>query len=123
MRIISLVLAAAVLAGCSSGTAQSPSDTLTWQHPVTRVNGSALPLSEIRETTIAWGPQGGPYTEGSVIVPAPATTVSIPRPATPGTRCYVAQTTDTGNRSSAFTNEVCKTIEANPNSPTNLEVQ
>lgn len=124
-KTLILMLAACLplFSACDTARSQSTSDTLTWTHPTARVDGAAMPLSEIRETVIAWGPAGGPYTAGTVTVPAPATTVNVPRPATPGTRCYVAMTTDTGNRSSAFTNEVCKTILAGPRAPTNLQVQ
>lgn len=124
-KTLLLMLAACLplFSACDTAKSQTTTDTLTWTHPTARVDGTAMPLSEIRETVIAWGPSGGPYTGGSVTVAAPATTTTIPRPSTPGTRCYVAMTTDTGNRSSAFTNEVCKTILGNPNPPTNLKVQ
>lgn len=121
--LLLLALVSLVAAACTPADSQTSSDTITWTNPTQRVDGTAMPLSEIRETTIAWGQRGGPYTTGSVTVPAPATTVDVPRPATPGTRCYVAMTTDTGNRSSAFTNEVCKTLLAGPNPPSNLQVQ
>ena len=110
------------LAACEPAQSQATADTLTWSHPTERADGTALPLAEIRETVIAWGPPGGPYTQGSVTVNAPARTVDIPRPQTPGNRCYVAMTTDTGNRSSAYTNEVCKMLYANPNPPSNLAI-
>lgn len=118
-----VVLLPFAMAGCKPSEAQSTTDTLTWSHPAQRVDSSALALSEIRDTTIAWGPSGGPYTDGSVVVPAPAATVAVPRPSTPGTRCYVAMTTTTDNKSSVFTNQVCKTLTANPRPPTNLQVQ
>lgn len=110
------------LVACKPAQSQATADTLTWSHPTARTDGSALPLAQIRDTTISWGPSGGPYTDGSVVVAAPATTVDIPRPAVPGNRCYVAMTTDTGNRSSVYTNEVCKMLYANPNPPANLAV-
>ena len=120
MKHLLLSIAALLVVACSSATSQTTTDTLTWTHPTERVDGAALPAAEIRETVIAWGPKGGPYTQGSVTVPAPATTVQVNRPQTPGTRCYVAQTVDTGNRSSVFSNEACKTIFANPKAPTGL---
>lgn len=122
-KLLGTLAVLAVLAGCGKADSQTATDTLTWTHPVTREDGSALPLAEIRETLVAWGPSGGPYTQGSVTVAAPATTVQVTNPGTPGTRCYVAYTRDTGMRLSVASAQACKTILANPRPPTGLTVQ
>lgn len=116
------LLAIVGLSGCAADSQQSV-DTVSWQHPTTREGGAALPLSEIGATLINWGPSGGPYTDGSVVVNAPATTIQVPRDATPGTRCYIAFTRDTAMRVSAPTNQVCKTVVGRPNPPSNVTVQ
>lgn len=110
------------LSGCAVESQQSV-DTVSWQHPTTREGGAALTLAEIDATIINWGPSGGPYTTGSVVVPAPATSIQIPRDATPGTRCYIAFTRDTAQRISAATSQVCKTVVGRPNPPSNVTVQ
>lgn len=118
-----LVLMVGFLAACGKVESQSSDDVLTWTLATARVDGAALPVSEIKETFIAWGPSGGPYTTGTVSVAAPITTVSVVRGTAPGTRCYIARTVDTALRMSAESGQVCKTIVAIPNAPTGLTVR
>lgn len=116
----SVLALAALIAGCSTGNTAPPNDTLFWTLATQREGGAPLPLSEIKETLINWGPRGGPYTAGSVSVPAPATTVDIPRGPAPGTVCYIAFTVDTNNLTSDPTNEVCVTVNTKPKAPSGL---
>jgi hypothetical protein len=117
-----VLLTGALLNGCDAG-AQPPTDVLTWVHPTQREDGTALALSEIDATLINWGPSGGPYTQGSQTVNAPATTASVPRPNVAGNRCYIAFTRDTQARISAPTAQVCLAVVAPPKSPTGFTVQ
>lgn len=110
------------LSGCTAES-QPPTDVLTWVHPTQREDGAALPLAEIDATLINWGPSGGPYTQGSQTVNAPATTASVPRPNVAGNRCYIAFTRDTTQRISAPTPQVCLAVVAPPKAPTGLTVQ
>lgn len=115
--------------GIYHATAQtSPTqDVLTWAMPTLYSDGSALAASDIAKTTIVWGSKpGGPYTDGTQDVAAPATTVAISRTANYGTRCYKASVTTTpaaGGVQSLWSNEACKTVQAPPAAPTGLTVQ
>ena len=99
---------------------QASGDVVTWVNPTTRTDGSAL--TNLASTTISYGAKGGPYTS-SVSVSAPATTITAPRAAGPGTVCYVAVAVDALGLQSAPSAEVCKTIVALPNAPSGLSVK
>lgn len=120
---VSVLAASALLAGCGTADSQQAEDRISWTHPTTREGGAALPISQIKHTLVSWGPQGGPYIEGSVTVASPAAAINVPRPVTPGTRCYVARTVDTENRMSVESAAACKTILAPPNSPIDVTVE
>lgn len=123
MRYVLLAcLTLPALSGClDEAESQNPVDTVTWTHPTQRTDNTALPVGEIKHTQVSWGPQGGPYTTGSVNVTAPANNTTVPR-LTAGTRCYVAYTVDTQDRISVASNEACKTIISPPRAPSGLGV-
>lgn len=99
------------------------SDTLTWVNPTTRNDGSAL--TNQASTLISFGPTaGGPYTGGTITVAFPGTIATNPRGGVNarGQICYVAQAVDAIGLISVFSNEVCKTVLANPSAPVTLTV-
>ncbi len=118
-------------------------DTLTWKHPTQYVADAAgvsapLPLSDIAMTVIRYGngtTANPPTSVSSVTVPAPATSVVVPRdPLLAGTVCYQAATVTTPASPGAGAQSVfapsawlCKTIAPpppkKPKAPTNLTVQ
>ena len=116
--VIAAVAALIVLTGCQPAESQLPGDVLTWTIPTQRTDGTALPAGEYKETRIQWGTSAaGPFDLGQQVVAGTATTVTIPRSGF-GQRCYVATAVDTGDRASAPSNAVCKTLVAPPNAPT-----
>lgn len=100
---------------------QQTVDTLTWVNPTKRTDGTALTnLTSIR---IQWGASAtGPLDQGQKVVAAPATSTTVPRDSTPGTRCYGAVAIDATGLESAPSNTVCKTIVARPEAPASLTV-
>lgn len=106
------------------------SKTFSWTNPNTYVDGTAMPLANIRETRISTAPTaGGTPTNVQVASGTVATYVSLPV-FTAGTWFSRAQTVDVGGAVSAFSNEVSFTVgvcQANPASctprpPTGLTV-
>lgn len=122
-------IAAAVLAA-TLALASSPAlsdDRVSWNHPTTRQDGTALPVGQIRGTVLRWAAAPDAATlDGSLEVAAPATAQVIARAETPGTRCYSAATVDTDGVQGPFSAWVCRTIEettkAKPRVPKALTV-
>jgi hypothetical protein len=100
-------------------------DNLSWNHPTTRTDSSALPLSEIAATVIRYRTSTTGTDFVTLEVPAPANTTVVARdPLLAGTRCYSAATRDTDGLMGDFSLDVCKTIvKAKPRRPQNLVVQ
>lgn len=125
MKLTHYALAALLLpalSGClDEAESQTATDTISWEHPSQRTDNSPLPLSQIKHTQISWGVSGGPYTGGTVNVPAPAATTILQRTLA-GTRCYVAYTVDLQDRISVASSEACKTIVSPPKAPAALAV-
>lgn len=96
-----------VAVACEWAGAQVTADTVTWERPTTRTDGSALAASEILQFRIDWSAvPGGPYSAGSATVPG--TALSFTRSNRPsGRACYVAVTIDTAGLISANSNEAC----------------
>ncbi len=125
-KITATVAAALAAIGIYIGAyAQVVTDRVSWDMPTQRVDGTALPVSEIAKTTIAWGTSvAGPFTNTQDVA-APTTTFTFTR-GTPGTgmRCYVLFVTDTDGRVGAQTpTPGCKTVKAAPGVPSNVAVQ
>lgn len=100
---------------------QTASADLTWTHPTQRVDGTALALTEIRETQLDWAKCTASNTfpitvEGTRAVPAPATTASITG-LTYGTWCFRARSADTDGRVSDNSGTVWKRYLAPPRPP------
>lgn len=124
--IRSVVAVAAVFCVAGAALAQT-SNSLTprWTHPTERVDDTPLPLSEIRETLVLYGlcVSGGlPAEPSKVVVPAPATTVTIAGVGY-GTWCLAAKTVDTGGLESDLSTIESRIILAPPKPPTLLTVQ
>lgn len=119
-------LLAVILAACSQSTAQTPIDTITWKHPTSYTDGSALVPADIQSTQLQWGTaKGGPYNVGSKTVLGTATSTTV-NGRTSGLRCYVAMTVDKQGRVSAPSVEACKlavAAPANPSPPTDVTVE
>lgn len=113
-----------LLHACSDARAQVTTDVVSWTLPTQRTDGSALPVSEIAKTTVAWGTSAaGPFPNvQDVASPGTSHTFTRGAPGT-GTRCYVAFVTDTGGRVGGQVGPACKTVTAAPGAPTNLQVQ
>ena len=102
-------------------------DVLSWTMPTHNTDGTPLLLTDIAATNIAWGSaSGGPY-PNTQDVPAPATTLTLVRSGDgTGTRCYraaVTTTAATNSVQSQWTPEVCKTVRAPPNPPSDVIVK
>lgn len=104
--IVILGLALVIYAAAISN-AQVVSDTVTWQAPTTRSDGTPLAPSEILQYRIAWARvAGGPYTEGSATVAGDVLTFTRTDRA-PGRACYVGFTIDTAGLESVASAESC----------------
>jgi len=93
-------LFAAVLASLlATSTALAETVTVTWTLPTTRMDGTALPASELVKTTVVYGTCGTndvAQIDGSMDVPSPGATVQFDR--APGEVCVKANVTDTEGR-------------------------
>jgi hypothetical protein len=105
--LTALFVAGLLLAGCGSDArAQVTNDVLTWQHPTTRTDGSALPASEILQYRISTSAvAAGPFAELTTVAGTLSTYTRASR--LPGRQCYVIQTIDTAGQSSANSNSSC----------------
>lgn len=121
--LVAAALAVAAFFGYDAD-AQVVTDTVSWTLPTQRVDGSALPASEIAKTTIAWGTsQAGPFPNvQDVASPGTSHVFTRSSPGT-GTRCYVGYVTDTEGRVGGQAGPVCKTVKAAPATVGGLTVQ
>lgn len=126
--LTALLLAACALTqftGCSSpAEAASITDTVAWDLPTQRENGTVLTVSEIAKTTIHIRASSTTTTDiNTVDVVPPKTSAVISRiGAGTGTLCYVGTVTDTGGLVSLESPAVCKTIQAPPMAPSGLRI-
>jgi hypothetical protein len=59
--------------------AEGPVARVSWTNPTTYIDGSPLPVTDLKEIIVSWGRNpAGPFTLGTVTVTSPATTVDIP---------------------------------------------
>ena len=122
-NLIRILVAAAALGFAGNALAAgAQSDDLTWTLPTTRVDGAALPASEIDRTEIEVSKDGTVI--GTDAVPAPQTAYTWTRDLPPNyTLCYRARVVDTEEQASDWTNEVCKTVKGKPSPPSGLSVK
>lgn len=101
--------------------AAGPSATLTWEHPTTYTDGTALALADIKETLITWRRPDSATVVGSVRVAAPTTTTVVNGLAC-GNFSFTAVTVVKTNDQSAETNPVLYAtgVRCLPNPPTGL---
>jgi hypothetical protein len=92
---------------------------VVWEHPTERVDGAALPITEISATRIEWAREGDPFTN-SLTVPAPATEASVDIAS--GRWCFRAFTVGTDGLTSLPTTVLCLKVNAKPNSPTIIRI-
>lgn len=104
---------------CLSFAAFGANRTVSWTHPTTNSDGSALPVTAITRTVVVWGASAGALTN-SRIVTGPATSTVIDFPI--GTHFVAARTTANGN-DSALSNVVQIIIPAPTPNPPVLTVQ
>ncbi len=80
LAVVVILLSAAflVLALIAPANAAGTTANLSWVHPTTRIDESPLPVAQIRETLIEWRRTAAGPLIGSLRVPAPATTASVP---------------------------------------------
>lgn len=116
----------AALAFWGFAFAEGPIARVSWTNPTAYIDGSPLPVADLKEIVVSWGRSAtGPFNLGSVTVTSPATSVDIP-----GMVCgdyhFVAKATVKTNETSANSNAAvyatgvsCKT----PNPPTATTVR
>lgn len=122
--IVTATIIACAMVYYAVAYAVGPSATIKWSHPTAYTDGSALALSEIKETYVAWRRPGSSAIVGSVHVAAPAISIVVA-----GLVCgnfnFVAVTVvKTNNVESAEGGPVLYAtgVQCAPNPPTNLEV-
>jgi hypothetical protein len=119
--LMALIMLGAVALFLMVGNAFAGEATVTWTHPTTRTDGSALPASQIGSTKVEWGTcQGSSFgtAAGNASAAGAATSLVVPNlPA--GTYCFRAATIDTGGLQSGWSAVVSKVVPvAPPNPPT-----
>lgn len=99
--------------------------TVRWQHPTERIDGTELPIDEIANTMVFWGPDPGALesspTERTVIVPSPESEVRIS--VSEGLVYFSARTIDTEGLMSELAQPVSMQVTIDPNAPEGLEVE
>lgn len=97
-----------------AGVSQAAVRTVSWTHPTTNVDGSALPLTQITRTIVVWGASSTAMTNSKIVTgTATSTTLDL----VPGTWFIGARTTANGN-DSAVSNVVQVVIaQPTPNPP------
>lgn len=108
-----------LLVGVFWSLAHAATATVTWTHPTSRIDGTALTPTEIKATRIAYGKC--PATDTVVDVPAPASSWISPDLGY-GTWCFKAATVDQANLVSDYTGIVQKVHVAPPSPPRLLSV-
>ena len=117
---------AAILAGLmASGTAFAETVTVTWTLPTTRMDGTALPATELVKTTVVYGTCGTDdlaSIDGSMDVPSPGTVFEFDR--APGEVCVTANVTDTEGRVSNWSAVAYGEIKSDspPGAPVIIEI-
>lgn len=110
-----------IIASVSIARAAGTSATITWVHPTAYIDGSALAVSDIKETIITWRRPGDSTVVGSTRVPGPATTTVVSGLVCGSfnfTAATVVQTSSAETAPAAYaTGVVCA-----PNPPTGLKV-
>jgi hypothetical protein len=118
-----------------SGVAGAGDANLSWTHPTTYTDGTALPISQIARTEVEYGLCNAGRT-GFLASPVPVIVTVAPPPATrvvtglaPGTWCFRARTVATTSTTpSAWTVNTDGTLaskvilQAPPSAPTNLTI-
>lgn len=118
-----LAIIIVVIASVSIAKAASTSATITWIHPVAYVDGSSLPVSDIKETVVTWRRPGNSVVVGTAHVAGPATTTVVT-----GLVCgnfnFTAATVVMTNSTSAETPPALYAtgVVCAPNPPTGLKV-
>jgi hypothetical protein len=96
MRFNLTALVAVTLCLLAAGVSHAAVRTVSWVHPTTNTDGSALPLTQITGTVIVWGASSTAMTNSKVIAgTATSTTIDL----SPGTWFVGAKTTANGNTS------------------------
>ena len=99
--------------------------TISWIHPTGYTDGSALPLTEIKETLVTWRRPANSTVVGSVRVAAPATSTLVVGLSCGGFNFSAATVVKVGNVESAEAGPVLYAtgVQCAPNPPTNLKVE
>jgi hypothetical protein len=122
LLIAVLAIIIVIIASVSIAKAAT-SATITWVHPTTYTDGTALDVADIKETVIIWRRPGSTSVVGSVRVASPATS-KVVSGLTCGSFNITAATVATSSVSSAETAPVLYVtgVVCSPNPPTTLKV-
>jgi hypothetical protein len=122
--IVAAILIAVAMLYYTVAYAAGPSATIKWNHPTAYTDGSALALSEIKETYIAWRRPGSSTVVGSVRVAAPATSTVVTGLACGNFNFVAVTVVKTNSIESTEGGPVLYAtgVQCAPNPPTNLEV-
>lgn len=117
LMIIALILGFfAVLALVLYAVRADADDTVRWQHPSSRENGTPLMLSEIASTLIRARSEDGSIESFTIFAPANLTIISRD-PFDGKTVCYSGATVDLAGLTSRFSGESCKTNDGHSPPP------
>ena len=99
-----------------------PKTTLTWDAPITNIDGS--PLTDLAGFKVYWGVVSGTYTGvadmGNVTTVNIAQTMAI----TPkGNYCFAVTAYDVAGNESDYSNEICATFSKKVSPPKTLGIQ
>lgn len=98
----------------SAGVSEAAVRTVSWTHPTTNTDGSALPLTQITRTIVVWGSSAATMTNSKIVTgTATSTTIDL----APGT-WYVGARSTANNNDSVMSNVVQVVIpQPTPNPP------
>jgi len=113
--------------GLLIATAECADITLSWDAPTTNADGT--PLADLAGYKVYMGNQSGQYTQTFPINSACSATGGCSESykitnLSDGTYCFVVTALDASGNESAYSNEVCTTIDTTaPGAPSNLHIQ
>ena len=99
-----------------------PKTTLTWEPPMTNIDGS--PLTDLSGYKVYWGAVSGTYTGVKDVLNVTTVNIAQTMAITPkGNDCFVVTAYDVAGNESDYSNEVCATFSKKASPPKTLGIQ
>jgi hypothetical protein len=123
--IVGALILVALILVYNAAYAAGSSVTISWTHPTSYTDGSALAATEIKETVITWRRPGNATVVGTARVAAPATSTVVTGLSCGGFNFTAVTVVKTNNVESAEAGPVLYAtgVQCAPNPPTGLKVE